>query len=123
MGQKASLEQQAMQLTVEYQQKAAQEELMRKQFELQREQQEVQQKFQQDMIMLQQQQAQHAAQSGAMSGCLNHSQSAGGSYVPPPHWGSGPHGSYVPPPVFNAPCGACVPPQNSGPPTVVTQPQ
>merc|ERR1712224_1170003 len=55
--QKAVLEQQAMQLTMEYQQKKGEEEMMAKQYDMQKQQYELQVKQQEEMAKLYQQQA------------------------------------------------------------------
>jgi hypothetical protein len=47
--QKAALEQQAMQLTMEYQQKKAEEEMMQKQYEMQQQQYDMQIRMQKEM--------------------------------------------------------------------------
>ena len=49
---KAALEQQAMQLTMEFQQRKAQEDMMKRQHELQQEHAQAQQKFNMDMNRL-----------------------------------------------------------------------
>merc|ERR1711885_113015 len=51
--QKAALEQQSMQLTMEYQQKKAEEEMQKQQFEMEKKQQEMQMKMQEEMAKFQ----------------------------------------------------------------------
>jgi hypothetical protein len=65
--QKSALEQQALKLTMEYQQKANMEQMRQQQFEMARQQGELLQKQQQEMLVLQEQQAQLAQEYAVLN--------------------------------------------------------
>jgi len=114
--QRAVLEQEAIKLKGEYQQKHLEEQAMNRQYQLQKEQREMEEKYASDMQQLKQQQYQMAQQIYGSSGASQmqgpssyteaHQQTGVGSYVPPVTMPAQ-QGSYVPPPVGT---GSCVPP-------------
>merc|ERR1719311_1477694 len=117
--QKAALEQQAMQLTMEYQQKQVEEEMLKKQWQIQKEQNEAQQKFAMDMEKISRQ----AQQANPYGPPQNQGGDQGGFAPSPYPQMSQQQGSYVPP--MPPQSGSYTPPVTTYGPSqgVVQQPQ